>query len=140
MKHFKSLLILSLILIVSFSCKKNRLPDYEYIIPELTDDGWEVSSADEAGLNSNNIAEMMDYINETPDHNIHSILIFKDDYLIFEEYFEGYLYSSNPPGSNGPFIQYDRLTDHFLASVSKSVTSVIAGAAGARWLYCGGII
>ena len=48
---------------------------------------------------------------------------------MFEEYFEGYLYSSDPPGSNGDYIQYDRETDHFLASVSKTVTSAVFGVA-----------
>jgi len=33
------------------------------------------------------------------------------------------------PGSNGDHIMYTRETDHILASVSKSVTSVIFGAA-----------
>nr|NQU93455.1 serine hydrolase [Bacteroidota bacterium] len=41
----------------------------------------------------------------------------------------GYLYSGNPPGSNGDYIHYNRETDHYLASVSKSITSVIFGAA-----------
>jgi CubicO group peptidase (beta-lactamase class C family) len=55
--------------------------------------------------------------------------MFKDEKLVFEEYFEGYLYSSDPPGSNGDYIQYNRETDHYLASVSKTITSVIFGAA-----------
>jgi CubicO group peptidase (beta-lactamase class C family) len=72
---------------------------------------------------------MMAYINRTEGHNIHSILVVKNSRLVFEEYFKGYLYSGDPPGSNGDFILYDRETDHYLASVSKTVTSVIFGAA-----------
>ncbi len=129
MKNSKFILILSLILIISFSCNKNKIDAYEYTVPDFSNDGWAVSSTDEVGINTDIICDMMDFIIETPDHNIHSILIFKDDNLVFEEYFEGYLYSSNPPGSNGPLIHYDEFTDHYLASVSKSITSVILGSA-----------
>ena len=104
-------------------------PDFVYEVPEKADDGWEVAHADANGLQSNNLSEMMDFIEATEDHHIHSILILKNDLLVFEHYFEGYLYSNNPPGSNGDFIQYSSLTDHYLASVTKSVTSVIFGAA-----------
>lgn len=104
-------------------------PEYQYYIPELADEGWIVGNADELGVNSRDLSEMMDYINETSGHNIHSILIFKDSTLVFEAYFDGYLYSNNPPGSNGDFITYTRETDHYLASVSKSITSVLFGIA-----------
>lgn len=98
-------------------------------MPELADDGWSVGDADEAGLKTAILTDMMNYIRDTEGHNIHSILVFKDGKLVFEEYFEGYLYSSNPPGSDGDYILYDRETDHYLASVSKTVTSVIFGIA-----------
>jgi len=111
------------------SCKDQTDYGYSYKIPAVAGDGWEVASAEEEGLNSSDLIEMMDYLASSPGHNIHSILIIKGDKLVFEEYFEGYLYSTSPPGSNGDFIQYDRETDHYLASVSKSITSVIFGAA-----------
>ena len=102
---------------------------YEYNSPEQVDDGWSVSSAIDVGLDASVLVDMMNYINSRDDHNIHSILIFKDNFLVFEEYFDGYEYYWDPPGSNGDWIQYDRQIDHYLASVSKSVTSVIFGAA-----------
>ncbi len=129
MKNSKILLVLSLFLFTSLNCKKNNINAYVYTIPTFSNDGWEVRSAEDVGLNIKRLSAMMDDINETSDHNIHSISIIKNNTLVFEEYFEGYLYSSNPPGSNGAFIQYDEDTDHFLASVSKSITSVILGAA-----------
>ena len=111
------------------TCNDQRESGYNYTLPVKTNDGWEVGSAAEVGLSTARITEMMDYIGSVADHNIHSVLIFRDGELLFEEYFEGYLYSTDPPGSNGDLIQYDRETDHYLASVSKSVTSVIFGAA-----------
>ena len=110
-------------------CKDEPADSYTYRIPEAAGDGWEVASAVEEGLNTSGLADMMDYLASSPGHHIHSILIIKNHKLVFEEYFEGYLYSNNPPGSNGEFIQYDREKDHYLASVSKSITSVLFGSA-----------
>ena len=110
------------------ACNKGQ-DTYTYSIPEAAGDGWDVASAGDEGLNTSQLVDMMDFLASSPGHNIHSILVFKNDKLVFEEYFEGYLYSTNPPGSNGDFIQYGRETDHYLASVSKSITSVIFGAA-----------
>jgi CubicO group peptidase (beta-lactamase class C family) len=122
------LLILGMVFFLG-SCDKEGGPDYQYEIPPAIDDGWDVGSADEEGLSTSQLKDMMDYLESRYVHNIHSIIIVKNNTLVFEKYFEGYLYSNNPPGSNGDYIQYDRETDHFLASVSKTVTSVIFGAA-----------
>ncbi|MFC2098474.1 serine hydrolase domain-containing protein [Bacteroidota bacterium] len=125
----KRFLILLVSILITVSCNKEEGSVYHYEVPAKTNDGWEVCSSDEAGLNSAQLIEMTDYIEATKDHKIHGIVIIKNGKLVFEKYFEGYLYSNNPPGSNGDFIQYNMETDHYLASVSKSVTSVIFGAA-----------
>jgi len=111
------------------SCNDDDRHGYSYEIPPKTNDGWEVASSNEVGLDSVQLIEMADYLESRYEHQIHSIVIVKNDKLVFEKYFEGYLYSDDPPGSHGNFILYDRETDHYLASVSKSVTSVIFGAA-----------
>ena len=123
-------LVIFSVLLAALTCCGGKQPDpYKYTVPELADDGWSVGDADEAGLKTEILSDMMNYIRDTEGHNMHSILIFKDGKLVFEEYFEGYLYSGNPPGSDGDYIKYDRETDHYLASVSKTVTSVIFGIA-----------
>lgn len=121
--------VLVWVVLSSLACEDDIATGYQYGIPVSANDGWSVGSADDAGISSSVLSDMMDFIYDTPGHNIHSILIFKDQKLVFEEYFEGYLYSGNPPGSNGDYISYDRETDHYLASISKSITSVICGAA-----------
>jgi len=121
------------VLILISGCDKDindpETDEYIYQVPELTADGWETASLDNVTIDIAYLNQMMNYINSTQDHNIHSILIMKDNKLVFEEYFDGYLYSSDPPGSNGDYISYDREVDHYLASVSKTITSVIFGAA-----------
>lgn len=128
----KELRIIALALVVVLflgSCDNDVSPGYSYEIPPKTSDGWEVSSSNEVGLDSAQLIDMVDYLDSRYVHQIHSIVIVKNDRLVFEKYFEGYQYSNDPPGSNGDFILFNRETDHFLASVSKSVTSVIFGAA-----------
>ena len=121
-------LILPVFLLFIEGCSEERIP-YEYQVPEKVEDGWEVAAMDEVGLDSELLEEMMNELDRYYTPLVHSILLFRGGKLVFEEYFEGYLYSMDPPGSNGDHIMYTRETDHFLASVSKSVTSVIFGAA-----------
>jgi len=102
---------------------------YHYAVPVGADDGWEVASLRDEAMDPAPLEQMMGVMARTEGHNIHAVLIFRNGKLVFEEYFEGYLYSSNPPGSDGDLVRYDRETDHYLASVSKSITSVILGAA-----------
>lgn len=117
------------VLLFIAGCDTSTQYNYNYQVPESANDGWQVAALDKEDLSLDKVSEMMDYLEETPGHNLHCILFFRNGKLIFEEYFDGYLYSSNPPGSNGDFITYTKETDHYLASVSKSITSVIFGAA-----------
>lgn len=87
--------------------------EYTYQQPDVIDDGWETTSLTETEINPAIINEMMIDILGGNDKNIHSILLIKDGKLIFEEYFYG----------------YNREKLHFLASVSKSITSLLIGIA-----------
>lgn len=124
-------LVLFLIIFIFISCEKDESlnANYIYSIPEQVTDGWFCDSPENYAMDTLPLINMMNYINSTSNHNIHNILIIKDGKLVFEEYFDGYLYSNNPPGSNGEYITYDHEVDHFMASVTKSVTSVLVGIA-----------
>jgi len=87
--------------------------EYTYQQPEAIDDGWETASLNETDITSEKIDEMMFDILGGNDKNMHSILLIKNGKLVLEEYFYG----------------YNRDTLHFLASVSKSITSVLVGIA-----------
>ncbi|MEI6309845.1 MAG: serine hydrolase [bacterium] len=95
--------------------------------PEQAGGGWEVASLAEAGIDPCPIEKMLQSIykgresgdtptlpNGSPKYqNIHGILIVKDGRLVFEEY----------------FYNFTRKTNHDLASVSKSFTSLLVGLA-----------
>jgi CubicO group peptidase (beta-lactamase class C family) len=118
----KYLLISLIFILISAACthwspRVNRygLPERKYIYqqPEEIGDGWETASLKEEDIDSEIIDEMMHDILSGNDKNIHSILLIKNGKLVFEEYFYGY--------------NRDKL--HFLASVSKSITSILIGIA-----------
>lgn len=86
---------------------------YQYQAPEELGDGWKTASLADAGLDSEQLAAMMDHIQDGDFDNLHSLLIVKDGRLVFEEYFRGHNQSS--------------IDD--VASVTKSITSIAIGIA-----------
>ncbi len=111
------------------ACDRGKEYDYVYSQPPALNDGLETASLESAGMETGPLREMMDLVNGTEMHRIHAILVMKDGKLVFEEYFQGYAFDMNAANRDGQWMQYGRETDHFMASVSKSVTSVVAGIA-----------
>jgi CubicO group peptidase (beta-lactamase class C family) len=74
--------------------------------------GWQTSTPERQGMASEKIADMIEYImaNSIPVHSIH---IVRNGYLVTEVY----------------FYPYNGTTVHDIASVTKSVTSMLVGAA-----------
>ena len=89
------------------SCK------YQYDIPAKTYGDWAVSSLEEEGIDSAKINEMMLDILDGNIREIHSVLIIKNGRLVLEDYFYG----------------YTRNQTHLVASVTKSITSILIGIA-----------
>lgn len=116
------------------ACDRKEDYGYEYSPPPALADGLQTADLESVGMDSGPIRAMMDRINGTDMHRIHGILLLKDDRLVFEEYFPGYSFVWDRPGSDGPWMEYGRETEHFMASVSKSVTSVVTGCAVRRGL------
>lgn len=86
---------------------------YTYSAPQETDDGWVVGSAEDVGVSSRALEELVEAVAEGEAGILHSLLLVRDGRLILEEYFHGY----------GP----EDL--HHLASVTKSVSSLLVGLA-----------
>ena len=109
-------LIHIIILILLVSCKDKMDVDlnaYTYHLPEYLNDGWEVSSLSEVDMDVSAIEEITDNILNDQYKGIHSLLIIKDGFLVFEEYFKGY---------NSDDIQH-------IFSITKSVSSSLTGIA-----------
>jgi len=99
---------------ISFSTAQQLKPcEYRYQTPLKLDDGWEISSPSNEGVDTNKITAMMNTILADELPNIHSVLLVKNGKLILEEYFNGYSREIKP----------------IIASVTKSITSVLIGIA-----------
>ena len=116
--------------LLSLSCNKDEAKDhqtaYEYQIPEKTDDDWDVASLMSVGMDETSIIHMMNAMNDRGDHGYHSLLIVKDNKLVFETYFQGRKFNlAQYTGETG----FDRNDTHNLCSVTKSFTSALIGIA-----------
>ncbi|MBN8686682.1 MAG: serine hydrolase [Chitinophagales bacterium] len=60
---------------------------------------------------------------------VHSMLLFKDNKIVFEEYFPGHQYQWDGPNHHGVLVNWDKSMLHGVRSVSKSITSLCIGIA-----------
>lgn len=60
---------------------------------------------------------------------VHAMIIFKDNILLFEEYFPGHQYKWDGPNHHGEKIIWDQSMLHGVKSVSKSIVSLCIGIA-----------
>jgi len=81
--------------------------------PEVLDDGWDTGNIKEVDIDETALRTLMDSIHAKALINTHSVLIAKDNKLVFEAYFDGF--NANIP--------------HDLRSASKSISSAIIGIA-----------
>ncbi len=131
----RTISILLILLICIFfsllSCDKNKnatnpSATSHYEVPLQTNDGWETASLASVGMDEKPLLKLLDKLNETTDHRIHSILIVKDGKLVFEEYFPGDKFNLAQYTGETGFDMYDT---HNLCSVTKSFTSALIGIA-----------
>ena len=130
------IIIVLLIIISGFSCKTvgnsgedNTYQYYNYQVPENTGDGWVTGSLEDVGLNIEPLKNLMEILLNRENHEIHSILLIKNDLLVFEEYFKGHDFNANGPNYHGQVLNFGRDTVHNLHSATKSITSTLLGIA-----------
>jgi CubicO group peptidase (beta-lactamase class C family) len=107
-----------------FVTRSPSLAPYRYRTPATLDDGWRTSAAARVGMNEAALQELVralvavDPLSETKPR-VHSVVVARRGALVLDEYFRGYGASDL----------------HDLRSASKTMTSILAGAAmqqGAR--------
>lgn len=57
--------------------------------PPETGDGWQTAAPEDLGMDPASLLELMDLIDSTEHHLWHSVLIVKDQKLVFERYWPG---------------------------------------------------
>jgi CubicO group peptidase (beta-lactamase class C family) len=100
----------------------NNTKNYQYPVPEKTNDGWETASLNSVNLDANLIKELFDRIGDNSYKNIHSVLLAKNGKLVVEEYFPG-------RDSVGQYRMFTRDMLNEMHSATKSVNSILIGIA-----------
>jgi CubicO group peptidase (beta-lactamase class C family) len=99
-----------------------------YQKPPVTGDGWVTASLSEVGMDDKPILELLNMLAKPEGRTIDSLLVVKDGKLVLETYYPG---DDITVTDRLSFTRKDfnRDTQHCLASASKSVTSILFGIA-----------
>jgi CubicO group peptidase (beta-lactamase class C family) len=113
-------------LFMSYAQKPSRPTTYTYTIPQTLNDGIETTSLEKIGMDSTRIIKLTQLILADSFPNIHSILIVKNNKLVYENYFAG---KDQIRGKNLGYVEHSLEGLHDCRSVSKSVVSACVGIA-----------
>jgi CubicO group peptidase (beta-lactamase class C family) len=94
---------------------------YTYREPTAGDDGWQVASPEDVGLDRGALEALVNAVAQNEAGLIQSLLVVRDGKLVMDEYFHG----------------YGTADVHPIASVTKSVSGLLVGAALDRGLISG---
>jgi len=125
----KTILFISILSFLFVSSKSNPSPQYTYHPPENVSDGIDVGSLTEVNIDSVLIVKAVNTIHQGIYKEIHSMLIYRDGKLVFEEYFKGHEFEYDRPDHHGELVTWDRTMVHDVMSVTKSITSACVGIA-----------
>ena len=102
---------------------------YHYQPPENLEDQLDVDDLTSVNMDSAPIERIMNDITRGKYRRVDSILILKDNKLVFEEYFQGYKQRWDSPDYHGVKVKWDHKTPHTIMSATKSITSAMIGIA-----------
>ncbi|MGI9546526.1 MAG: serine hydrolase domain-containing protein [Flavobacteriaceae bacterium] len=125
----KSIFLLLGISILSIGCRNNASGQYKYTTPAHLNDGFTTGSLHQTTLDTALIFKAIKKIKSAKYKEVHSMLIFKDQKLVLEEYFAGHDFNWEQPKFWGDVVQWDRNRLHVIMSDTKSITSALIGIA-----------
>jgi CubicO group peptidase (beta-lactamase class C family) len=127
--NMKSLGILTAIVLLHLACSDRFLDDNPYRAPQDLNDGLEAGTLEEVGIDSQLVFKASARIRKGRYGEVHSMLIYKDNRLVFEEYYKGHDYQWDAPKHYGDLVNWNATMPHYAHSVSKSITSMCVGIA-----------
>ena len=132
-RYIRPIKSISFLIILFLSCDLDRglnltLPRIPLLPPE-TGDGWETALPMDVGLDPEPLFDLERRLERTPGHEIHSVLIVKNNKLVYEKYYAGHDYNWSGNQFRGSLVAFDRNRVHNMHSVTKSFTSALVGIA-----------
>ncbi|UCH71230.1 MAG: serine hydrolase [Candidatus Bathyarchaeota archaeon] len=126
-QYFLVSVFLSALIFLSIYFIVGNQRDYSYRVPEQTNDGWATVSLTDIGMDTEPLIKLMNGLSRRNVNHVHSILVIKDNKLVFEEYFSGEDLDLTNNQLNFVHKDFDHNTLHCQASASKSITSILLG-------------
>ncbi len=125
MKNFRTFIGILFLFVVTIGCRQtsNKISTTQN---KAQQHDLATAKPEDAGLDSQIIKELLDSIKTGFYPNRHSVLIYKDDRLVLEEYFSG---PDENWGTDIGIVQHADTVLHDMRSVSKSVVSACIGLA-----------
>lgn len=102
---------------------------YSFQPREEFDEQSELDSYETVNIDSVLLKKAADEIRNGKYGEVHSMIIFKDSKMLFEEYFQGHQYKWDGPNHHGELTNWDQSMRHGVKSVSKSIVSLCIGIA-----------
>jgi CubicO group peptidase (beta-lactamase class C family) len=125
----RTILFNAVIALLFISCRQDPAGQYTYRPPENINDGLVTGSLAEVNIDSALITEAVKRIVRGGYKEVHSMLIFKNDLLVFEAYFDGHQFKADAEKHHGKIVSWKRDSLHRMMSVTKSITSICMGLA-----------
>lgn len=123
------LLVLPIGLMFIAACGSGIETQYIYQLPAKANDGFEVGTLDDVGIDPDTIGLAIDEIWSGRFGEVHSMLIYREGKLVLEEYFPGHDYAWESENFHGDWVDWGRDVEHNVHSVGKSITSACVGIA-----------
>ncbi len=125
------LLVLFIVLFLFFSNCKEEItePDLHYKQPVTTDDGWETGTLSSVGMDKSFFEQLDLKITIGNFGEVHSVIVVKNNRLVFEKYWPGHDFSYSDPNFHGTYIDFGINTRQNTHSTTKSFTSALIGIA-----------
>ena len=117
----KAILLLSILALLNVSCRFDSSVQYTCQGPENINDGFNVGTLEEVNMKAALIERSVNKIYAGRFKEVHSMLIFKDNRLVFEEYFQGHQYRWDAPYHHGDWVTWDRNMPHRIMSATKFI-------------------
>ncbi|WP_320112338.1 serine hydrolase [Draconibacterium orientale] len=111
------------------SCNNQKAEEVILTPPAEMNDGIHVGTPTDVNIDERYIKDAIQKIYAGKFGEIHSMLIYKNDKLVVEEYFPGHLYAWDKPYYHGDYVEYGLETMHSVMSVTKSFVSACIGIA-----------
>lgn len=125
----KPIFILLISILFSTACDKDLSSQFQYSPPVENSDGLQVGTLNEVNMDETMIRKAVGRIHYGKYGEVHSMLIFKDELLVSEDYFDGHRYQWDAPGHYGEFVTWNKDLPHCIHSDTKSFTSLCIGIA-----------